>query len=129
MLYYLFRFLEQYGISGSRLWGYISFRALLALILSLVISAWVGEWVIKFLKKKQITETQRDAKIDPFGVNKVGVPSMGDVIIILAVLIPVLLLGRLRNIYLILMIITTVWLGFLGGMDRSEERRVGKECR
>lgn len=117
MLYYLFRFLEQYGISGSRLWGYISFRALLALILSLVISAWVGEWVIKFLKKKQITETQRDAKIDPFGVNKVGVPSMGGVIIILAVLIPVLLLGRLRNIYLILMIITTVWLGFLGGMD------------
>ncbi|MFC2295677.1 MAG: phospho-N-acetylmuramoyl-pentapeptide-transferase, partial [Prevotella sp.] len=68
-------------------------------------------------KSKQITETQRDAKIDPFGVNKVGVPSMGGVIIIVSILIPVLLLGRLRNIYLILMIITTVWLGFLGGMD------------
>jgi phospho-N-acetylmuramoyl-pentapeptide-transferase len=117
MLYYLFRFLEQYGISGSRLWGYVSFRALLALIFSLIISAWLGEKVIKYLKSKQITETQRDAKIDPFGVNKVGVPSMGGVIIILAILIPVLLLGRLRNIYLILMIITTVWLGFLGGMD------------
>ena len=92
------------------------FRSL-ALILSLVISAWLGEKIIKYLKSKQITETQRDAKIDPFGVNKVGVPSMGGVIIILAILIPVLLLGRLRNIYLILMIITTVWLGFLGGMD------------
>ena len=117
MLYYLFRFLEQYGISGSHMWGYISFRALLALILSLAISAWCGEKFIKFLKKKQITETQRDATIDPFGVKKIGVPSMGGIIIILAILVPVLLLGRLRNIYLILMIITTVWLGFLGGMD------------
>ncbi len=117
MLYYLFRFLEQYGISGSHMWGYISFRALLALILSLAISAWFGERFIKYLKSKQITETQRDASIDPFGVKKIGVPSMGGIIIILAILIPVLLLGRLRNIYLILMIITTVWLGFLGGMD------------
>ncbi|MFC2454896.1 MAG: phospho-N-acetylmuramoyl-pentapeptide-transferase, partial [Segatella salivae] len=112
-----FRFLEHYGISGSRIWGYISFRALLALILSLIISAWAGERFIKFLKRKQITETQRDASIDPFGVKKIGVPSMGGVIIILSILVPVLLLGRLRNVYLILMIITTVWLGFLGGMD------------
>ena len=117
MLYYLFRFLEQYGISGSHMWGYISFRALLALILSLAISAWFGEKFIKYLKAKQITETQRDASIDPFGVKKIGVPSMGGVIIIMSILVPVLLLGRLRNIYLILMIITTVWLGFLGGMD------------
>ena len=117
MLYYLFRFLEQFGISGSHIWGYISFRSLLALILSLVISAWFGEKFIKYLKKKQITETQRDASIDPFGVKKIGVPSMGGIIIIVSILIPVLLLGRLRNIYLILMIITTIWLGFLGGMD------------
>ena len=117
MLYYLFRFLEQYGISGSHMWGYISFRALLALILSLAISAWFGEKFIKYLKAKQITETQRDASMDPFGVKKIGVPSMGGVIIIMSILVPVLLLGRLRNIYLILMIITTVWLGFLGGMD------------
>lgn len=117
MLYYLFRFLEQFGISGSHIWGYISFRSLLALILSLVISAWFGEKFIKYLKSKQITETQRDASIDPFGVKKIGVPSMGGIIIIVSILIPVLLLGRLRNIYLILMIITTVWLGFLGGMD------------
>ena len=117
MLYYLFRFLEQFGISGSHIWGYISFRSLLALILSLVISAWFGEKFIKYLKSKQITETQRDASIDPFGVKKIGVPSMGGIIIIVSILIPVLLLGRLRNIYLILMIITTIWLGFLGGMD------------
>ena len=117
MLYYLFRFLEQFGISGSGMWGYISFRALLALILSLGISTWFGEKFIKYLKSKQITETQRDASIDPFGVKKIGVPSMGGIIIIVAILIPVLLLGRLRNIYLILMIITTLWLGFLGGMD------------
>ena len=117
MLYYLFRFLEQFGISGAHIWGYISFSSLLPLILSLVISAWFGEKFIKYLKRKQITEVQRDASIDPFGVQKIGVPSMGGIIIIVAILVPVLLLGRLRNIYLILMVITTVWLGFLGGMD------------
>lgn len=117
MLYYLFRFLGEYGISGAHIWSYISFRALLALILSLVISAWFGERFIKYLKSKQITEIQRDASIDPFGVKKIGVPSMGGVIIIVAILVPVLLLGRLRNIYLILMIVTTVWLGVLGGLD------------
>ena len=87
------------------------------MILSLVVSAWFGEKFIKYLKRKQITEVQRDASIDPFGVKKIGVPSMGGIIIIVAILVPVLLLGRLRNIYLILMVITTVWLGFLGGMD------------
>lgn len=117
MLYYIFRWLGEYGISGSHLWGYISFRAILAMILALIISAWFGERFIKYLKSKQITETQRDASIDPFGVNKIGVPSMGGIIIIVSLLIPVILLGRLRNIYLILMIVTTVWLGFLGGMD------------
>ena len=117
MLYYIFRWPDQFGISGSHMWSYISFRAILAMVLALIISAWFGEYFIKLLKRKQITETQRDAKIDPFGVNKVGVPSMGGIIIITALLIPVILLGRLRNIYLILMIITTVWLGFLGGLD------------
>ena len=117
MLYYIFRWLDQFGISGSHMWGYVSFRAILALIRALVISAWFGERFIKYLKSKQITETQRDASIDPFGVKKIGVPSMGGIIIIIALLVPVLLLGRLRNIYLILMIITTIWLGFLGGMD------------
>ena len=110
MLYYIFRWLDQFGISGSHLWGYISFRSILAMILALIISAWFGERFIKYLKKKQITEVQRDAQIDPFGVKKIGVPSMGGIIIIVALLIPVILLGRLRNIYLLLMIITTVWI-------------------
>ena len=117
MLYYLFRLFDQFGIPGSHLWSYISFRSLLALVMSMVISAWFGEKFIKFLKRKQITEVQRDANIDPFGVKKIDVPSMDGIIIIVAILIPVLLLGRMRNIYLILMIITTVWLGLLGGLD------------
>lgn len=117
MLYYIFRFLDQFGFPGSHLWGYISFRAILALILSLVISAWFGEYFIKFLNRKRITETQRDAAIDPFGIKKMGVPSMGGIIIIVSILIPALLLGRLRNIYIILMLITTIWLGFLGFAD------------
>ena len=117
MLYYLFRFLGQFGIPGASIWGYISFRALLALILGLIISMWFGERFIRYMRRRNIGETARDASIDPFGEKKVGVPSMGGIIIIIALLVPVILLGRLRNIYLILMIITTIWLGFLGGMD------------
>ena len=92
-------------------------RALMAVLIALLISSIWGDKFINLLKKKQITETQRDAKIDPFGVNKVGVPSMGGVIIIVAILIPCLLLGKLHNIYMILMLITTVWLGSLGFAD------------
>lgn len=117
MLYYLFRFLEQYNIPGAHIWSYISFRALLALILSLIISAWFGERFIKWMKRRNISETARDVSIDPFGVEKKGVPTMGGIIIIVSILVPVLLLGRMRNIYLLLMIITTIWLGFLGFMD------------
>ena len=117
MLYYLFRFLEQYNIPGAHLWSYISFRALLTLILALIISAWFGERFIKWMKRRKIFETERDPSIDPFGVEKKGVPTMGGIIIIVSILVPVLLLGRLRNTYLILMIITTLWLGFLGFMD------------
>ena len=117
MLYYLFRLLDQYDIPGSHLWSYISFRSMLTLILALIISAWFGEWFIKWMKKKKIFETERDPKIDPFGVNKKGVPTMGGIIIIVSILVPVLLLCRIRNIYIILMIITTVWLGFLGFLD------------
>ncbi len=117
MLYYLFRFLEQYNIPGSHMWSYISFRALLTLILSLLISAWFGEHFIRFMKRHNISETARDASIDPFGEKKKGVPTMGGIIIIVSILVPVLLLGRMRNIYLLLMIITTVWLGFLGFLD------------
>lgn len=117
MLYYLFNYLEQFNFPGARMFGYVSFRALMAVILSLLISAIFGEYFINLLKRKQITETQRDASIDPFNVNKTGVPTMGGIIIIVAVLIPCLLLGKLHNIYMILMLITTVWLGTLGFLD------------
>ena len=99
------------------MWSYVSFRAILTLILALLISAWFGEKFIKWMKRRKIFETERDPSIDPFGVEKKGVPTMGGIIIIVSILIPVLLLGRIRNIYLILMIITTVWLGFLGFLD------------
>ncbi len=117
MLYYLFRLLDQYDIPGSHMWSYISFRALLTLILSLLISAWFGEHFIKWMKRKKIFETERDPNIDPFGVEKKGVPTMGGIVIIVSILLPVILLGRIRNIYLILMVVTTLWLGFLGFLD------------
>ncbi|WP_321333771.1 phospho-N-acetylmuramoyl-pentapeptide-transferase [uncultured Bacteroides sp.] len=117
MLYYLFEWLHKYDFPGARMFGYVSFRALMAIILALLISSIFGNKFIDLLKRKQIVETQRDASIDPFGVNKVGVPSMGGVIIIVAILIPCLLLGKLHNIYMILMLITTVWLGSLGFAD------------
>ena len=117
MLYYIFRFLEQYDIPGAHLWSYISFRALLTLILALLISAWFGEKFIKWMKRRKIFETERDPSIDPFGVEKKGVPTMGGIIIIVSILVPVILFCRIRNIYIILMIVTTIWLGFLGFMD------------
>lgn len=117
MLYYLFQWLDKYDFPGAGMFGYISFRSLMAIILALLISSIWGDKFINLLKRKQITETQRDASIDPFGVNKVGVPSMGGVIIIFAILIPCLLLGKLSNIYMILMLITTIWLGSLGFAD------------
>ncbi|MCH5178623.1 MAG: phospho-N-acetylmuramoyl-pentapeptide-transferase [Prevotellaceae bacterium] len=117
MLYYLFRLLGHIGIPGSGMWSYISFRSLLAFILALVISAWFGEHFIKWMKSRSISETQRDIRIDPYGASKKGVPSMGGIIIIVSILVPVLLLGRLRNIYLLLMIATTIWLGALGFAD------------
>lgn len=117
MLYYLFTYLGQFNFPGARMFSYVSFRALLAIIIALLISMFFGEFFIKFLKRKKITETQRDASIDPFGVNKVGVPSMGGIIIIFSILVPCLLLGKLDNVYMILMLITTIWLGALGFAD------------
>lgn len=127
MLYYLFRFLEQWNIPGSGMWSYISFRSLLALILSLVISIWFGEYFIKWMRKHGGTESQRDRSIDPFGVEKKGVPTMGGVIIIVATIIPCLLFGRLRNIYMLLMIVTTIWLGVIGFADDYIKMKVTKD--
>ena len=117
MLYYLFRYLGEFGIPGAHLWSYISFRAILSLVLSLIISIWFGEYFIKWMKRHNVSEEVRDPSIDPFGVEKKGVPSMGGLIIIVATIIPSLLLGRLRNIYMLLMIVTTLWLGALGFID------------
>lgn len=117
MLYYLCKYLEQFDIPGMRIFGYVSFRSLMTLILSLLISAIFGEYFIQLLRRKQISETQRDASIDPFGIQKTGVPSMGGIILIVAIMIPCLLLGKLDNIYMILMLVTTIWLGSLGFAD------------
>ena len=117
MLYYLFRYLGEYGISGAHLWSYISFRAILTLVLSLIISIWFGEYFIKWMKRHGGSETQRDKSIDPYGVEKKGVPTMGGIIIIIATVVPCLLLGRLRNIYMLMMIVTTLWLGAIGFID------------
>lgn len=114
MLYYLFDLIKDSDIPGARLIGYTSFRALLAIVIALIVSTWFGSSLIKFFKKKQITETLRE-----FDKNnlKAGVPTMGGIIIIIAIIVPCLLVGRLNNIYMILLLITTVWLGILGFAD------------
>ena len=127
MLYYLFRYLGEFGVSGAHLWSYISFRAILTLVLSLIISVWFGEYFIKWMKRHGGNEAQRDAKIDPYGVEKKGVPTMGGIIIIIATIIPCLLLGRLRNIYMILMLVTTLWLGGIGFADDLIKMKVNKD--
>ena len=118
MLYYLSEYLEQCcNFPGAGMFTYVTFRALFAIILSLVISIWFGKYFIKLLKKRQISETQRDESIDPFNTQKKGVPTMGGIIIITAILIPCLLIGKLKNTYMILMIITTILLGVVGFAD------------
>ena len=127
MLYYLFRYLGQLGVVGANVWHYISFRAVLTLVLSLLISMWFGQYFIKWMKAHHASEEQRDPSIDPFGVDKKGVPTMGGIIIIVATLVPCLLLGRLRNIYMLIMLFTTLWLGALGFADDYIKLKVSKE--
>ena len=115
MLYSLFTHFSD--VLGARLWTYISFRAITAGILGLLISIWFGNWFINFMKRHNISETQRDAKIDLFNVAKKRVPTMGGLIVIAAILVPCLLLGKLTNVYMILMLITTVLMGSLGFAD------------
>lgn len=117
MLYYLFNYLDQHNFPGAGVFNYVTFRAAVAIILALVISVWFGNWFIKMLKRKKITETQRDESIDPYNTKKVGVPTMGGVIIIASILIPVLLICKLHSIYTILMIVTTLILGIIGFSD------------
>lgn len=116
MLYYLFLWLHKIGYPGTRIFQYISFRSASAFVLALVISIFFGKPFINFLKKKQIGESIRDLGLAG-QIEKAGTPTMGGLIIIAAILIPVLLLCQLHNVYIILMIFTTLWLGFLGGTD------------
>ena len=127
MLYYLFRYLEGYGIPGSGMWQYISFRGLLTLVLSLLITMVFGEYFIRWMKRRNISEAQRDASIDPYGTQKKGVPTMGGIIIIVATVVPCLLLGRLRNIYMLIMLGTTLWLGMLGFLDDYIKMKITKD--
>ena len=116
MLYYLFSWMHENRYPGTGIFQYISFRSAAAFILALIISIFFGKYFIKYLKKKQIGESIRDLGLS--GQNeKAGTPTMGGLIIIAAILIPVLLLCQLHNIYIILMIFTTVWLGMLGFSD------------
>ncbi|PWH81630.1 phospho-N-acetylmuramoyl-pentapeptide-transferase [Algibacter marinivivus] len=117
MLYYLFEYLEkQFQLPGATLFGFLTFRAALAMILSLLISTIYGKRIIRFLLKQQVGETIRDLGLDG-QKEKAGTPTMGGIIIILATLIPVLLLAKLENIYIILLIVTTVWMGTIGFID------------
>ena len=117
MLYYLFQYLQEIDFPGAGAFNYVTSRAAIAIILSLIVSVWFGNWFIKMLKRKKVTETQRDASIDPYNTKKVGVPTMGGVIIIASILIPVLLVGKLHSVYTLLMIVTTLILGTLGFAD------------
>ena len=114
MLYELFKILQAHDIPGARLLGYTSFRALAAIIAALLISTIFGEYFIRFFRKRQISETLRD--IDKNDLKK-GVPTMGGIIVIVSILVPCLLVGKLSNVYMILLLITTVWLGIIGFID------------
>lgn len=114
MLYHLFDLIKDSDLPGARLMSYVSFRSLLAIVIALIVSTWFGSSLIKYFKKKQITETLRD--FDKTNL-KSGVPTMGGIIIIIAILVPCLLVGKLDNIYMLLLLVTTVWLGVLGFAD------------
>ncbi len=117
MLYYLFEYLEkEFQFPGASLFRYISFRAALAIILSLIISTVFGKRIINYLRRKQVGETIRDLGLEG-QQEKVGTPTMGGIIIIISTLIPVFLVAKLDNIYIILLIVTTVWMGTIGFID------------
>ena len=117
MLYYLFEFLEmKYQLIGASVFQYISFRAAIATIFSMGFSLFFGKRIINFLRNQQIGETVRDLGLDG-QKEKEGTPTMGGLIIILSTLLPVLLLARLNNIYIILLIATMIWMGFIGWLD------------
>lgn len=117
MLYYLFEYLDKtMDIPGAGVFQYITFRSALALILSLMISTIYGKKIVTFLRKQQVGETVRELGLEG-QTQKAGTPTMGGLIIIIATLIPVLLLTKLNNIYIILLVVTTLWMGTIGFID------------
>ena len=117
MLYHLFRYLDEvYDLPGSGMFQYISFRAAAAIILSLLIVIIFGRAIIDFLRRKQIGEDIRDLGLQG-QLQKKGTPTMGGVIILVAILVPMLLVGKLDNVYIQLLLVSTVWLGLIGGLD------------
>ena len=117
MLYSLFRFLDsRYDLPGAGMFQYISFRAAIAIVLALLITIFFGRPIIRMLQRHQIGEEIRDLGLEG-QLSKRGTPTMGGVLILLAILIPILLIGRLDNVYVQLMIVSTIWLGTLGFLD------------
>ena len=117
MLYHLFMYLDEaYDLPGSGMFQYISFRAAAAIILSLLIVIIFGRSIIDFLRRKQIGEEIRDLGLQG-QLQKKGTPTMGGVIILVAILVPMLLFGKLDNVYIQLLLVSTVWLGLIGGLD------------
>ncbi|MDF0715643.1 phospho-N-acetylmuramoyl-pentapeptide-transferase [Muricauda sp. 334s03] len=117
MLYYLFEFLEkQYQLPGAGLFQFLTFRAALSVLLSLLIAMVYGKRIILFLQKKQIGESIRDLGLEG-QKQKAGTPTMGGLIIIMSTLLPVILFADIKNIYVILLIVTTIWMGIIGFID------------
>ena len=131
MLYYLFTWLDkEYHISGANLFNYISFRTAMAVVFSLLIATIYGKRIINFLKRKQIGESVRDLGLAG-QTEKKGTPTMGGIIILLAILIPTLLFADLDKVYIRLMLLCTVWLGIIGFLDdyfKLKARKKAKEA-
>ena len=116
MLYYLFRYLDELNVPGAGMFNYISFRSAMAVITSLIISLLIGKRIIRYLQVKQVGEVVRDLGLEG-QYQKIGTPSMGGIIILASIVVPVILFAKLANIYVILMLLTTIWLGFIGFLD------------
>lgn len=116
MLYYLFTWLDQLDLPGAGMFQYISVRAAFAVITALILSTLIGKRIINYLRRKQVGETVRDLGLSG-QISKEGTPTMGGVIILASILIPTLLFAKLDNIYVIILLISTVWLGMIGFID------------
>ncbi|WP_299212481.1 phospho-N-acetylmuramoyl-pentapeptide-transferase [uncultured Dokdonia sp.] len=122
MLYYLFKYLDEaYNLPGAGLFQFITFRAAVAILMSLAISTIYGKRIIRFLQRQQMGETIRDLGLEG-QAEKAGTPTMGGLIIIFATLLPVLLFAKLDNIYIILLIVTTLWMGVIGFIDDYKKK-------